>query len=174
MRCCCRLRPHVVYTKGSCLCSAGTRETADEAPVPAVPHETPETPLVACTAVEAAFSFSHWKADVVRYCYGALKLTDNPHKVRLKQRPLLLPIAVFLPETRQRAVAPLRREGFAAALLVYGSFGVEEVEGFGSSAAVAAGSFAFCRLQLIKYMAGAASKRFGLASLQYVDCTGNT
>ncbi|KAL8442568.1 hypothetical protein Emag_006354 [Eimeria magna] len=43
--------------------------------------ETGNQTLIACSAEEAAYSFSQWKKAMLRFCFGALNLYGKPHKI---------------------------------------------------------------------------------------------
>ncbi|KAL8424856.1 hypothetical protein Efla_001661 [Eimeria flavescens] len=67
-----------VYAQGSCACSEALSLEGNEGSPASV---AAAIPLTACSAEEAAYSFSQWRHAMLRYCFGRLDLSDKPHKL---------------------------------------------------------------------------------------------
>ena len=81
------LRPQLVYTKKTCDCKPPFQEGKENEGGPSgrgksLSASFSEASFVACSAAEAAHSFSQWKAGMLDYCFSTLKLAGKPHKVR--------------------------------------------------------------------------------------------
>ncbi|KAL8273040.1 hypothetical protein Esti_003093 [Eimeria stiedai] len=70
-----------VYSSGSCLCSEGVGgHSGGTTSLLSIPG-TGDQPLIACSAEEAAYSFSQWRKAMLRFCFGALNLDGKPYKM---------------------------------------------------------------------------------------------
>ncbi|OEH73911.1 thrombospondin type 1 domain-containing protein [Cyclospora cayetanensis] len=72
--------PQSVHTKKSCVCSLEA-EVEEVSETSTLHGEEGESELVACSAAEAAYSFSQWREDMLSYCFKTLRLANKPIKI---------------------------------------------------------------------------------------------